>query len=187
MNLRPGRAPEKMTKYDLEKLLQLDRHEAKALKNATEARRAQVIAQGEADIARQCSINHRPEWEKAYQEASKLLEKLNEQIIADVEAEGRPAAFAPSAAIVWLDRGENLLKERRVELRRVLQAEATAQKEAACVAIDLYSVKAQRELLTCGLDTEIAKQILAQRPTLEAIMPALQLGPGKETRCRVAG
>ena len=39
----------------------------------------------------------------------------------------------------------------------------------------LYSVKCQRELLACGLELQIAKQILAARPTLEALMPALQL------------
>jgi len=53
--------------------------------------------------------------------------------------------------------------------------EALAQQKAACVAIDLYSVKCQRELLACGLESQIAKQILASRPTLEALMPALQL------------
>ena len=172
-----SKAPvDKMTKHDLDMLLQLDRNEAKALKAATEARRAQVIAQGEADIARRYTIDHRPEWEKAYQEAQAIIDKLNKRIAADVEEEGSRAEFAPSAEICWLSRGENVLKDRRAELRRVLESEAMAQREAACAAIDLYSVKAQRELLMCGLDTEIAKQILAQRPKLEAVMPMLRLG-----------
>lgn len=172
-----SKAPvDKMTKRDLDMLLQLDRNEAKALKAATDARRVQVIAQGEADIARRYAIDHRPEWEKAFQEAQAIIDKLNKRIEADVEEEGSRAEFAPSAEICWLSRGENALSARRAELRRVLATEALAQQKSACVAIDLYSVKAQRELLMCGLDTEIAKQILSQRPKLEAVMPALRIG-----------
>ena len=166
--------PEKMTKHDLDKLLQLDRNEAKALKNATDARRVQVIAKGEADIARKYRIDHKPEWAEAYQEASEILDRLNERIRKELEKDGIPAEFAPSAGVGWLDRGENRLAERRAELRRVLVTEALAQQKAACIAIDLYSVKCQRELLACGLESQIVKQILAARPTLEALMPALQ-------------
>ena len=57
----------------------------------------------------------------------------------------------------------------------MLVTEALAQQKAACVAIDLYSVKCQRELLACGLETQMANQILASRPTLQALMPALNL------------
>jgi hypothetical protein len=166
---------DKMTKHDLEKLLQLDRNEAKALKNATDARRAQVIAKGEADIARKYKFDHKPEWAEAFEEAHEIISKLNEKIREDLKSAGIPIEFAPSAGIHWLDRGENAVAQRRAELLRVLVTEALAQQKAACVAIDLYSVKCQRELLACGLQSQIAKQILASRPTLEALMPALQL------------
>ncbi|MEY2539320.1 MAG: hypothetical protein QOG67_3060 [Verrucomicrobiota bacterium] len=166
---------EKMTKHDLDKLLQLDKNEVKALKHATEARRAQVVAQGEADIARLYKTDHKPEWAQLYKEASAIVQKLNARIRDDLEAEGKSVQFAPSADLHWSSRGENAESVRRAELRKVLVTESKAQQEAACVAIDLYSVRAQRELLTCGLETDIAREILAARPTLENLMPSLQL------------
>jgi hypothetical protein len=166
---------EKLTKHDLEKLLQLDRNEAKALKNATDARRVQVIAKGEADLARRYRFDHKPEWAEAYGAAQEIISKLNEKIREDLEAAGIPVEFAPSAGIDWSSRGENAIAQRRAELRRVLVTEALAQQKAACVAIDLYSVKCQRELLSCGVESQMAQQILASRPTLEALMPALNL------------
>jgi hypothetical protein len=166
---------EKMTKHDLEKLLQLDRNEAKALKNATDARRVQVIAKGEADLARRYRFDHKPEWAEAFGEAQEIISKLNEKIRADLKEAGIPVEFAPSAGVGWSERGENAVAQRRAELRKVLVTEALAQQKAACVAIDLYSVKCQRELLACGLESQMAKQILASRPTLETLMPALNL------------
>jgi hypothetical protein len=166
---------EKLTKYDLDKLLQLDRNEAKALKNATDARRVQVIAKGEADLARRYRFDHSPEWAEAYAEAQEIISKLNEKVREDLKAAGIPVEFAPGAGVFWSDRGENAVAQRRAELRRVLVTEALAQQKAACVAIDLYSVKCQRELLACGLESQTAKEILASRPTLEALMPALKL------------
>jgi hypothetical protein len=164
-----------MTKHDLDKLLQLVRQEAKALKSATGARAAQVLADFEQKIATKYSIDHKPGWAKLFGQANEIIQKLNAQIVADIEAQGIPAIYAPGAGIGWLDRGENLLAERRAELRRVAESQAEADQKTAQTKVDLWSVKEQRELLAHGLESEQARNFLERRPSLETLMPALRL------------
>jgi hypothetical protein len=164
-----------MTKYELDLLLRLNRQEAKTVKSATEARKAQVTADGEAKIAAKYPLWYKPEWEKMFREADQIVQKLNALIIADLAKEGIAQSFAPSAQLGWASRGENSFKERRAELRKVLETEVAAQQRTACTHIEIWETNTQRQLFTYGMESEEAKNVLKQRPALETLMPALEL------------
>jgi hypothetical protein len=165
----------KISKFELEKLLKLSEREARALKAATEARKAQVIADGEAAIAAKYSPKYKPEWEPLAAEAQVIANKLNALIIKDLKDEGVPEEFCPSLLVKWINRGENSYVDRRTELKSVLKSEACAQQKLAVTQIELWLIQRQTELLPYGMQSDDAKRLLAERPSLETLMPSLQL------------
>jgi hypothetical protein len=165
----------KMSRYELEKLLKLSEREAKALKLATEARKAQVIAEGEAMIASTYSPRYKPAWEPLFLEAKEIADRLNAMIIEDLKEEGVPVGCCPRLNVAWKNRGEKDFAERRTELKAVLKSEAAAQQKTAITQIELWLIKSQKELLPYGMESEDAKRLLLERPSLETLMPSLQL------------
>jgi hypothetical protein len=62
----------------------------------------------------------------------------------------------------------------------VLKSEAAAEQKAAITQIELWLLKSQRELLPYGLESGDAKRLLHERPSLEELMPALNLADIEE-------
>jgi len=165
----------RMTKHELDKLLQLVKAEAKALKTATAARAAQVLADFEQKISKRYCVNESPVWAKLFGQAQDIIRELNAQILTDLKSQDIAEEYAPQAGIHWLDRGENAISKRRAELRQVAKSRALEDQTKAQTRIDLWSVQEQKELLTQGLQSQEARNFLERRPSLERLMPALEL------------
>ena len=58
-------------------------------------------------------------WQKATQEAQRVVQESQATIAKRCKELGIPHAFAPSISASWQGRGENMLAMRRAELRRV--------------------------------------------------------------------
>jgi hypothetical protein len=101
-----------MTKHELDKLLQLVKAEAKALKTATATRAAQVLADFEQKISKRYCVNESPVWAKLFNQAREIVRELNEQIVTDLESQDIPEEYAPQAEIGWMSRGENAIGAR---------------------------------------------------------------------------
>jgi hypothetical protein len=84
----------------------------------------------------------------------------------------------------WNDRGENVVAQRRAELRQVGYAKIDQLAKEANVEIDRRSAETQTKLLAAGLDSNGAKAFLEAMPTAAQLMPNVdaaeiqkQLGP----------
>ena len=74
----------------------------------------------------------------------------------------------------WYGRGENAVKERRAELRRVAKTRIEAIEQAALVKIEMASVEAQTKVTASGLTSEGALAFFEHMPQVEELMPALE-------------
>ena len=88
---------------------------------------------------------------------------------------GIPERFRPSLHMFWMNRGENGLKERRVELRRVAQTRLAAEGRKGKLSIDSAALEMLTTLATGALKSAEAKAFLESMPTPENLIPALEL------------
>jgi hypothetical protein len=94
---------------------------------------------------------------KAATEAAAAAVAVAKQTVADRCAElGIPARFAPTVGFSWRERGENLVKERRDELRLVAKSRIAAIEKAACTKIEMLCLDAQSQILAHGLTSASA-------------------------------
>jgi hypothetical protein len=105
---------------------------------------------------------------KAIQDADDLVAKR----CADL---GIRPEFRPRIDLLFYGRGENALKERRAELRKVAQTRIAALGKNAKHAIDVDALERETELVAGALTTGEAQAVLAAMPTLQALMPPIAL------------
>lgn len=164
----------RMTKGEREDLLRLVRSREKVLKTAATSRSAEMMAKFEADISAIYNFDNDVVWQQIYQEARSHVAELRKRILARCEVLDIPEEFRPTLHIGWMTRGENMVNERRTELRRKAQKAADALEQKARAEIERLSVQAQTEILSSGLETEAAKLFLEKMPTMDNLMPALE-------------
>ncbi len=83
--------------------------------------------------------------------------------------------FRPSISIGWSGRGENAVKARQVELRRVANTRIAALEAEAVTRIETKALEASTRLLATGLTTEAATEFLESLPKVDDMMPALEV------------
>jgi len=179
--------PQPMSRRDASDLAAHVRREAHNAKALASVRTAEVLADFEKQMATEYSFDQDAVWKKAAAEADTVVREAREKIAQRCRELGIPARFAPSlGGISWYNRGENMVNERRAELRRVAETRLAAMEKAAKVQIETKSLEMQKVLLSGVLTTSEAQAFLAQIPTASDLMPVLalgeiakQLGPGR--------
>ena len=165
--------PAPMTKGEREDLQRLVRQREKALKGLAKQRSAELLADFENQMGQQYSFDQDEVWKQAMKIAESEHRKLNERIAERCEALGIPKRFAPSAGFYWNSRGENSVKERRVELRKMAQTQIEAIERKAISQIEMSSVEAQTQLAIAGLTSDAARVFVEALLPIEKLMPAL--------------
>jgi hypothetical protein len=173
-----------MTKGDREALIRhLRRREAVA---KTDAQR--VASERLADVEQQLASIYQEDdehWRTVTAEARRAVAAADAELARRCRELGIPEQFRPSLHLAWEGRGENWNKERRAELRRVAQTRIEAMRQEALATIARQSVAAEGAILTHGLESEAGRAILERLPTVEQLVPALDVGtiqltPSKE-------
>jgi hypothetical protein len=162
-----------MSKGEREQLLKVVRMRARVAKEDINARQAEILAEGQAVLARRFR-----EDDEAFAQIMAEARAYMEQVKAKVEAKaaemGIPAAFRPTVNTYWFDRGENADPRRRAELQAVLRTRAEAVARAAKVEVDRWSSDLQTQIIAGGLAGD-ARELLDRLPSAEALMPPLEL------------
>jgi hypothetical protein len=173
-----------MTKGDRESLLKVCRLRAKVAKADVVALAAQRKAQFEEQMATIYSYDNDAVWKQAHAAAKSAVEQAKGMIAERCRQLGIPQNFAPGINMYWNDRGENVVAQRRAELRQVGYAKIDQLAKEANVEIDRRSAETQTKLLAAGLDSNEAKAFLEAMPTAAQLMPNVnaaeiqkQLGP----------
>lgn len=173
-----------MTRSEIANLERLIRKQERVLKAATDQRAAELKADFEAQISAVYHYDDDATWRQARRLAKEGADAAQEQVAKRCEELGIPREFAPNIDLYWCSRGENVVKDRRNELRRKADAEIAASKQAARTQIEVWSLRAQTDLASQTLSSDAAKTFLEKMPTTEELMPKLEY---REVQALVAG
>lgn len=163
-----------MTKRERDDLAQHCRRLEKVAKAATSQRSAEILADIEQQMATEYAFEDGA-WEDVTAEAKRIVKEADAEIARRCKSLGIPAEFRPSLNLGWYNRGQNASHQRRAELRKVAQTRVLALEKQAKVIIERKSVETQTEILVSGLETAAARAFLAAMPTVESLMPPLDL------------
>jgi hypothetical protein len=164
-----------MTKTEREDLQKLIRNRATVMKSAAVQRSAELLAEFELQMASVYSYDQDETWKAATEAASTAVEIAQQTIAARCGELGIPARFAPHVEFSWRGRGENAIKARRDELRKVAQSRIAAIEKSACTKIEMLSLEAQSQILAHGLTSAAAIEFFDKLPEVAVLMPPLEM------------
>jgi hypothetical protein len=162
-----------MTRNEIDDLQRLIRQREKVLKSAAKQRSAEVLADFENQMGQEYSFDHDEVWAEATKIAEAAVARANEQIKARGRGIGIPDRFSPSLVTAWRVRGENSVKERRAELRKMAVTAIEAQEQKAKTQIELSCLEAQEKLALAGLTSDAARGFIEALPSVDELMPRL--------------
>jgi hypothetical protein len=173
-----GDEPKQATigRSDRDALLKYDRSRTRARKEDAEAYGAHLIAQFEEQLAREYSFDEDATWKAAAAAAEEAVKEAQRKIAERCAALGIPKwAWPELSGVGWYRRGENAVKDRRAELRKVAQSRAAALVKAAKARVERDSIDFQSQLLAGSLSSAAAKELLDTLPAIESLMPPLNI------------
>jgi hypothetical protein len=168
-----------MTKGERDELAKILKARARVAKSVVEQRAAELLADAEQQLAAKYKISDEA-WREIAADAVQIVAEADAEIAKRCRMLGIPEQFRPSLNASWYGRGENADKGRRAELRKVAQTRIAAMAKQARVTIETKALDGQTLLAADALESAEAKAFLASMPTVEALMPALDvasLGP----------
>ena len=162
-----------ITKGEREDLQRLIRQREKVLKSAAKQRSSELLADFENSLGAVFHYDNDATWAEATRIAKQEFKKANAKIAARSATLGVPKDFAPSLQFYWRERGDNAVKSRRDELRRMAMTRIAAIEAKAITEIELGCLEAQTQIASSGLTSETARTFLDTLPKIETLMPAL--------------
>ena len=165
---------ERMSTAERVELAKLIRLRAKVTRNDIDAQIAQQLAHVEQQLAATYQEDD-SRWATITNQAEEVVRKADAEIARRCQKLGVPASFRPKLQLGWHHRGENASKERREELRRVAESELEARAKTAKVVVDRAEVDTLTKITAAGLRSDEAVKFLAALPTVDQLMPQLQL------------
>jgi len=147
----PAVPDRRITRAEAHDLSMLIKDRAKVLKAHAEAESARYLSEFEQQISQQYSFDQDDVWQKAMMEVAEVARKAQETVLARCKALGIPSMFAPVIGVGWQGRGQNLMAERRGELRRAAKAKIEAMVRAAQTKIEQQAVDLRTKILSMGV------------------------------------
>jgi hypothetical protein len=163
-----------MTKGDRAELGKVLKYRAKVAKGDIENHAGRILANIEAQLAAVYPENHAA-WADVTEHTRQLIADADTQIAERCRKLGIPEQFRPSIDFRWYGRGENAIKDRRAELRKVAQMELAARVKAAKNAVDRRTADLLTQLAVDMLESSQAKDFLNAMPSVDDLMPPITL------------
>lgn len=152
------------------------RRVAAVAKSEARARGAELIADFEQQLDTRYNFDQSEVWREAMTQCNRLHQEMQAKVSDECERLGIPKEFAPSIGTPgWYSRGENAVKERRTELRRLAVTRVDAQIKRAFERIEAQAVGIQQQLLIEGLSGEKARAFLTAMPSADVLLPRLSI------------
>ena len=169
-----------MTKSERAELGSLIRKRERVMKAAARERSAQLLAEFDTQSATIYKFDDDDIWKAATLAAQAAAEEAAETIRARCRELGIPPEFAPGVSFGWFGRGQNAVAERRAELRRMAKSKIEKIEAETITKIEHLSLAAQTEIVVSGLESTAATQFLSRMPSVEELMPSVDVGAIKE-------
>jgi hypothetical protein len=161
-----------MTRTDREELRKVLRAQQKLATEMVDQHAAKLRADGEEQLAKTFSFD-----DEAFRDLTTAAEAHIRK--ADKDLAARCTEVRPQLSVSWYSRGENASKERRTELRRVMNTRIDELARAAKVKINARILEGLSLLAADALESSAAKEFLASLPaslpSVEALMPPIDV------------
>ena len=168
-------AERRPSKGERDDLIRLVKQRVRLAKAAAAQRAAAMLAEFERQISAIYSFDDNETWAAANAAVERARQQANERIAAEAGRLGIPKEFQPRITSFWMDRGQNAVKARRDELRKLAVAEVAAAEKSARVQIETASLEAQTAILATGLTSDAALALLERMPSVDALIPQLDV------------
>lgn len=145
----------------------------KVLKAHAEEQAAASLAEFEKQLAAEYTYDKDEVWKAATEEARKVIEEAQKKVNKRSKQLGIPDIFAPAISMTWQGRGQNALKERRDELRRVAKSAIHAMTKSAMTKIEKQGLDLRTQVVAMGLLSADAKFFLESLAPIEDSMRSL--------------
>ena len=163
-----------MTRADRAELARVVRMRAKVARNGIETRKAELLADFENQFAEEYDFDD-ARWAAITETATRAVKEADEAVAAVCREVGIPENFRPSLSVSWYSRGTNAIARRHAELRKVAETRLDAMGKQAKLSIDHTELDACTDLAAGALQTDAARDWLDRLPTVERLMPRLDL------------
>jgi hypothetical protein len=164
-----------MTERERSNICVILRRREKLQKTAAAKHAAELMADAERQLSARFSYDDDDIWRKAQAAADAVVGEGQRAVAARCEELGIPKEFAPGLSLCWYSRGENAVKARRDELRRLAQARVDAMLREAILQIETRSVEYQEQVMAGGFTTAAAREFLDALPAPESLMPPIDV------------
>lgn len=165
-----------MTKAEREDLKRLARERARVAKADAARRTADLKASFEEQVVAHYDYDRDEVWDGVLASVKEAMAHANEQIAARAAELGIPGEFSPSVSFTWNRRDPRWqVKQSQEELRRVAYKRLDALERTAKHEIDRAALQVQTQLVAEGLTSDRAIEFMSGMPSVEALMPALDL------------
>jgi hypothetical protein len=166
-------ADRKLSRHETHDLGMIIKERAKVLRAHVEHQAAQVLAEFERSMASFYEFDEDEVWKRAWEEAATTARACQDRISKQCEKLGIPRQFAPSLSLAWHGRGQNAVKDRQAELRRVARASVEEMSRAAVLKIEQQSLDLRTQVVARGLLSDEAKMFLDSLAPVEEMMRTL--------------
>jgi hypothetical protein len=164
-----------MTKAERDQLIKVTKLRAKQAEREAEARGKILLAEVQDLLTAEFSANDRL-WADAVAIAKQACDKANAQIQARCLELGIPADDAPQLELGWHARSSKYESpQRRAEVRKLAETRIAALVKDGKAGAQGNSLKIEEHLILGGLRSDEARALFDAMPTVEELMPALQL------------
>jgi hypothetical protein len=163
-----------LTKSERAELGQAVRLHARVARARLDARKAELVADFEEQLAAEYQFDD-ARWDEITRGAKEAVSEADAKVAAVCAAVGIPAEFRPKLRISWYERGESGIADRRAELHQVAKTRIDAMVKAARAEIDAEEARKRVDLIARGLTSEEGRAFLDDLPTIEDLMPRLDL------------
>ncbi len=152
-----------LSRRDYDDLIKLARRQERVAKTRAKQRAAELLADVEAQLAATFEANDE-RWRHVAERLAEMTRSANDEVKRICREEGVRPKFAPRFALAWYERGQNMEKERRAELRRVAESRVEAMVQRAHADIEQRAVDFETQLLGGKLETDAARALLEAMP-----------------------
>src|ERR1019366_7580563 len=145
-----------MTVRERSELCSLVRQRERLHKTQAKQRSAELLADFEHQLGSIYEWDQDATWKAAAEAAQQAVNHASAAIADRCKQLGNPKEFAPGVSFGWYGRGQNAMKARREELRRMAVTRIAALEMAARTQSEEHSVKLQEQIVAAGITSEAA-------------------------------
>lgn len=187
-------ATRRLSRAETHDLSMIIKDRAKVLKAHIESQAAAQLAQFEEQISSVYKFDQDAVWQEATEKCQAVMTEANTKILEQCRKLGIPSQYAPSISMTWHGRGQNMLEQRRNELRLAAKARIGWMKGEAAVKIEQQSLDLRTQVVAMGIVSPDAKLFLESLAPVTEAMGALdfkaierEVDEDKKNRRRLAG